>query len=65
MFIILFFTVVGFLAGLAYVMIIRKIRLGQIFTTTFIGLSSLALWGLMKRYYDKQKKKKGGDSWHF
>jgi len=48
MFAVLFFTIAGFLAGLAYVMVKRKIRPGAILTAAFTGLVSAAVWKAVK-----------------
>lgn len=53
---ILFFTIVGFLSGLAYVMIKRKIKPGPILSATFLGVLSAAVWKIFKEY----SKTKGG-----
>jgi membrane associated rhomboid family serine protease len=44
MFVILFFTVAGFIAGLAYVMIKRKIRPGAVLSAAFLGLVTAAVF---------------------
>lgn len=51
MFVILLFTVIGFLAGLFYVMKKRKIHAGRMLSATLLGLSSLALWKIFKKYF--------------
>ncbi|MCM8795823.1 MAG: hypothetical protein NC928_03975 [Candidatus Omnitrophica bacterium] len=38
MFLILFFTLLGFLVGLIYIMYKRRIRLGKFLTVTILGL---------------------------
>lgn len=58
MFAILFFTVAGFLAGLAYVMNKRKIRPCPILSATIAGLVSLGIWKILKDYSSKAKGKK-------
>jgi len=60
MFAILFFTALGFLFGLAYIMIKRKIRPGPLLSTTFLGLASLGIWKIFKNYYERNK---GGGQW--
>lgn len=56
--IILFFTIIGFLSGLIYVMVKRKIKPGAILSTAFLGLLSAGIW---KIFY----KKKGGGRWGY
>lgn len=46
--VILFFTIAGFLAGLAYVMVKRKIKPGAILSATFLGLLSAGIWKIFK-----------------
>jgi len=48
MFTILFFTVLGFLSGLAYVMVKRKIKPGPILSATFLGLLATGIWKIFK-----------------
>jgi len=50
MFTILFFTIMGFLVGLAYVMKKRKIRPGSMLTATFLALLSAGIWKAFKAY---------------
>ena len=54
--IILFFTMIGFLAGLAYIMIKRKIQPGKLLTTTFLGLLSVGIWKIFQDYYKNKSK---------
>jgi hypothetical protein len=55
---ILFFTVTGFLIGLSYVMIKRKIKPGAIFTATFLGLLSAGIWKILKEYSKAKGRRK-------
>jgi uncharacterized membrane protein YeaQ/YmgE (transglycosylase-associated protein family) len=57
MFAILFFTILGFLAGLIYVMVKRRIKPGFILGATFLGLLSAAIYKIIKRQQDYHKKK--------
>jgi hypothetical protein len=50
MFTILFLTILGFLAGLAYVMIKRKIKPGNMLTATLLALLSAGIWKAFKAY---------------
>ena len=50
MFLIVLFTIIGFLIGLAYVMIKRKIRPGNMLAATFLGLLAAAIWKMIKDY---------------
>jgi len=54
---ILFFTTIGFLAGLTFVMIKRKIRPGNILTATFLGLLFAGIWKVFRDYYKMNKRK--------
>jgi len=54
MYIILLFTVLGFLCGLFYVIIKRKVRVSPILSAIFLGLLSWGLGKIFKIY------KKGG-----
>lgn len=47
---IIFFTIIGFLCGLGYVMNKRKIRPGKILTATFLGLLATGIWKIFKDY---------------
>lgn len=58
MFAILFFTITGFLAGLGYVMIKRKIRPGPLLTATFLGILSAGIWKILKNYSKTKSRKK-------
>ena len=49
MFAILFFMVAGFLAGLVYVMIKRKIRPGAVLSATFLALMAAAAFKAVKK----------------
>lgn len=60
MFAILLFSIIGFLIGLGYVIIKRKVRPGNILTAVFLGLLSVSAWKAIKDYF----KTKGKD-WHF
>jgi len=42
-------TIVGFLIGLTYVMIKRKIRPGKVLAATFLGLLAAGIWKAFKR----------------
>jgi len=57
MFAILFFTLVGFMVGLIYVMSKRKIKPGPILAATFLGLLSAGIWKAFKDY-NKYKDKR-------
>jgi hypothetical protein len=54
MFLMLLFTVLGFLSGLAYVMARRKIRPGNILAAAFLGLLTA---GIGKIFRDNLKNK--------
>lgn len=56
MFLILFFTVLGFLLGLGYVINKRKIRPGKILSATFLGLLTASIWKIFKDYYKAKKR---------
>lgn len=58
MFVVLLFTIIGFLAGFIYVMIKRKIRPSNILTTTLLGLLSMGIWKIFKDYYKNRSKRK-------
>lgn len=60
MFAILLFSIIGFLIGLGYVIIKRKVRPGNILTAVFLGLLSAGALKAIKDYF----KTKGKD-WHF
>lgn len=50
MFVILFFTIIGFLIGLGVALRKRKIRPGRLLVATFLGLLSLGIWKIFKDY---------------
>lgn len=50
MFAILFFTVIGFLAGLSYMMVKRKIKPGNILSATFLGLLFASILKILKDF---------------
>jgi len=50
MFTILLFTILGFLSGLIFVMVKRKIKPGAILSATFLSLLSLGIWKMLKDY---------------
>jgi hypothetical protein len=54
---ILFFTTIGFLAGLTYIMIKRKIRPGNILTATFLGLLFAGIGKVFRDYYKMNKRR--------
>ncbi len=58
MVIILGFAIAGFLLGLAYVIIKRKINLGIALNAALLGLLSIGIWKIIKEY-----KKKGRQGW--
>ncbi|MBI3990577.1 MAG: hypothetical protein HY350_00350 [Candidatus Omnitrophica bacterium] len=58
MILILLCMIIGFLAGLAYVMIKRKIRPGRVLTAAFLGLLSAGIWKVFKGYYQKKGRKR-------
>jgi len=47
---ILIFTILGFLIGLSFVMVKRRIRPGPILAATFLGLFAAGLWKAVKEY---------------
>jgi len=55
MFTILFFTILGFLVGLGYVMAKRKIKPGPILAAAFLGLISAVVLKSLKDYLEKKK----------
>lgn len=57
MFTIFFFTVLGFLAGLAYVMAKRKIRPGPILSATFLGLLATGIWKVLKEQAGRKRRR--------
>jgi len=57
MFTILFFTILGFLAGLAYVMAKRKIRPGPILSATFLGLLTAGIWKVLKEQAGRKRRR--------
>ncbi len=57
MFVILLFTILGFMAGLAYVMKKRKINPGILLSVTFLGLLSSGIWKIFKKYYQTYHKR--------
>jgi len=57
MFTILFFTILGFLAGLAYVMAKRKIRPGPILSATFLGLLTAGIWKVLKEQASRKRRR--------
>jgi hypothetical protein len=46
--VILFFTVLGFLAGFAYIIVKRKIRISKLLAATFMGLILAAVSKIIK-----------------
>jgi hypothetical protein len=54
--IILFWTIAGFLAGLAYVMIKRRIKPGPLLSATFFGLAAAGIWSAIKENYKKNQR---------
>jgi len=56
MFVISLFAVMGFLVGLTYVMIKRKIKPGRILAATFLGLLSVGAWKIFRDIYKHRKK---------
>jgi len=52
---IFFFTILGFLAGLAYVMYKRKVKLGPLLSATLIGITTLGIWKVIKENYKKSQ----------
>ncbi len=59
MVIILGFTIAGFLLGLIYVIIKRKINLRIILNTALLGLLSLGIWKIIKEYKKKNSRRQG------
>ncbi|MDI6759129.1 MAG: hypothetical protein QMD94_05615 [Candidatus Omnitrophota bacterium] len=55
MFLILIFTIIGFLGGLSYVLIKRRLRPNKLLVAAFLGLLSLGLWKIFREYYKKSK----------
>jgi len=58
MFPLLFFTIVGFLAGLGFVMAKRKIRPSAVMSSVFLAVLAAAVWKVIKQYMQGQDKKK-------
>jgi 4-amino-4-deoxy-L-arabinose transferase-like glycosyltransferase len=58
MFLILLFTILGFLVGLSFVMVKRKIRPGSILTATFLGLLAAGAWKVFKDYSKTKGRRK-------
>ncbi len=58
MFAILFLTIIGFLAGLGYVMIKRKIKPGNILSATFLGLLFAGILKVFKEYSKTKGKRR-------
>lgn len=54
--VILLLTVLGFLIGLSYVMIERKIRPGPILAATFLGLVASGAWNVFKKSQKNKRK---------
>jgi hypothetical protein len=55
-FLILLFTVLGFLSGLAFIMVKRNIKPNKILAATFLGLFAAGAYRIFKDY-SKQKKR--------
>jgi 4-amino-4-deoxy-L-arabinose transferase-like glycosyltransferase len=58
MFIILFFTILGFLSGLVLVMMKRKIKPGPLLSATFLSLLSAGIWKALKNYSNIKNKRR-------
>jgi len=56
MVIILSFAIAGFLLGLAYVIIKRKINLGVVLNAALLGLLSAGAWKIIKEYKNKNRR---------
>jgi uncharacterized membrane protein YeaQ/YmgE (transglycosylase-associated protein family) len=52
--VILFFTVLGFLAGLAYIIVKRKIKVSGVLSATFLGLIAAAISKIIKENYKRR-----------
>ncbi len=55
MFIILLFTIIGFLIGLGVVLRKKRIQPGKLLTATFLGLLSLGVLKILKDYFKKRR----------
>lgn len=55
---ILSFTIIGFLVGIGYVMIKRKIKPGPILSATFLGVLSAAIRKVIREYSKTKRKKR-------
>jgi len=58
MFPLLFFTITGFLAGLSFVMVKRKIRPGAVMSSVFLAVLAAAVWKVIKQFMKDQDNKK-------
>jgi len=58
MFIALFFTIMGFLFGLAWVMYKRRIRPGPILGAAFLGLFATAIFKVMLEAMRKYQRRR-------
>jgi len=56
MFTVLLCTILGFLAGLSYVLAKRKIKPGALLAATLTGLLTTATFKILKDYWEKKKK---------
>ncbi|RJO63834.1 MAG: hypothetical protein C4540_06285 [Candidatus Omnitrophota bacterium] len=63
MFVILSFTILGFISGLAWVMYKRKLKPGKLLTVTFFGILALGVKKILREYF--RHTGKGGGKWGF
>ena len=60
MFLILLFTILGFVIGLTYVMKTRNIRPSKILAAAFLAALSAAIYKIIKDFSNKNYRKKRG-----
>ncbi|MDD5729756.1 MAG: hypothetical protein PHN57_01315 [Candidatus Omnitrophica bacterium] len=53
---VLLFTILGFLTGLAYVLVKRKIKPGKLLAATFSGLLAAGAFKIFKDYSRKKRR---------
>ena len=58
MFLILAFTILGFLVGLAYIIKKRNISVGKVLAAAFVGLAAAGIFNTVKDAYKSQNKKR-------
>jgi uncharacterized membrane protein YeaQ/YmgE (transglycosylase-associated protein family) len=56
--VILFFTILGFLVGLVYVLIKRKINPGKIVAAASLGVVTAVIWNALQGYLKNKRYKR-------